>query len=150
MTTLKGVAARAIRQAEADEVFRSAPSGRRSQQTEESSMPHEVIPLPEVDELRLSIVVDNSVDVLMAGTEVAHRLPRRVDAFERPAPRAEHGFSVLLEARRGQTPARLLFDTGVTRDGILHNFDVMEIDARDIQAIVLSHGHADHTLGLPG
>ena len=108
------------------------------------------IPLPEVDELCLSIVMDNAIDVLMAGTEVARRLPLRADAFARPAPRAEHGFSALLDVRRGEARGRVLFDTGVSRDGILHNADLMEIDLRDIRAIVLSHGHADHTLGLAG
>jgi 7,8-dihydropterin-6-yl-methyl-4-(beta-D-ribofuranosyl)aminobenzene 5'-phosphate synthase len=108
------------------------------------------IPVPEVDELRLSIVMDNAIDVLMAGSEVAQRLPLRSDAFERPAPRAEHGFSALLDVRRGEARGMLLFDTGVSRDGILHNADLMEIDLRDIRAIVLSHGHADHTLGLAG
>jgi 7,8-dihydropterin-6-yl-methyl-4-(beta-D-ribofuranosyl)aminobenzene 5'-phosphate synthase len=28
--------------------------------------------------------------------------------------------------------------------------DAMEIPAQDIQAIILSHGHADHVMGLPG
>jgi 7,8-dihydropterin-6-yl-methyl-4-(beta-D-ribofuranosyl)aminobenzene 5'-phosphate synthase len=32
----------------------------------------------------------------------------------------------------------------------LHNLDALEIEAREIQAIVLSHGHADHAMGLPG
>ena len=27
--------------------------------------------------------------------------------------------------------------------------DALEIDINDMQAIVLSHGHLDHTLGLP-
>ena len=94
--------------------------------------------------------MDNAIDVLMAGTEVARRLPLRADAFARPAPRAEHGFSALLDVRRGEARGRVLFDTGVSRDGILHNADLMEIDLRDIRAIVLSHGHADHTLGLAG
>src|SRR5262249_170650 len=36
------------------------------------------------------------------------------------------------------------------RKGILNNIDVLEIKPADIQAIVLSHGHADHAMGLPG
>jgi 7,8-dihydropterin-6-yl-methyl-4-(beta-D-ribofuranosyl)aminobenzene 5'-phosphate synthase len=113
-------------------------------------MDGQTITLPQVDELRLTVVMDNTIDVLMAGTEVARRLPLRPDAFERRVPRAEHGFSVLLEVRRGAARGTVLFDTGVSRDGILHNADLMEIDLRDIRAIVLSHGHADHTLGLAG
>jgi 7,8-dihydropterin-6-yl-methyl-4-(beta-D-ribofuranosyl)aminobenzene 5'-phosphate synthase len=108
------------------------------------------IPLPEVDELHVSIVMDNTIDVLMSGSDVAKRLPLRPDAFTRPAARAEHGFSALLDVRRGAASATLLFDTGVSRDGVLHNADLMEIDLREIRAIVLSHGHADHTLGLAG
>src|SRR5262249_55793388 len=147
MTTLKGVAARALSRADAENLLASPQAGGRRSPLEATSMTTETILLPEVDELRLSIVVDNSLDLLMAGTEVARRLPLRTDAFERLTPRAEHGFSVLLDVRRGESRARLLFDTGVTRDGLLNNLDVMEIDARDLQAIILSHGHADHTLG---
>jgi 7,8-dihydropterin-6-yl-methyl-4-(beta-D-ribofuranosyl)aminobenzene 5'-phosphate synthase len=110
----------------------------------------QAISLPEVDELRLSIVMDNAVDVLMADTEIAKRLPLRPDVFQRPKARAEHGYSVLLDVRRGDKSGKVLFDTGVTRNGIVHNAEVMEIDLRAIQAIVLSHGHADHTLGLAG
>jgi 7,8-dihydropterin-6-yl-methyl-4-(beta-D-ribofuranosyl)aminobenzene 5'-phosphate synthase len=44
----------------------------------------------------------------------------------------------------------LLFDTGVTPDGALHNLELLGIDLGSIQAIVLSHGHTDHTQGLNG
>jgi 7,8-dihydropterin-6-yl-methyl-4-(beta-D-ribofuranosyl)aminobenzene 5'-phosphate synthase len=50
----------------------------------------------------------------------------------------------------GDKQGTVLFDTGVSRRGILWNFDVLEIDAKEIQAIVLSHGHADHALGFRG
>ena len=42
----------------------------------------------------------------------------------------------------------MLFDTGVTPDGALHNLAVLGIDLGTIQAIILSHGHTDHTHGL--
>lgn len=113
-------------------------------------MPNETIPLPELDEVTVTILVDNSVDVLMAGSPVAHRFPLRPDLFDHPFPIAEHGFSALLRVRHGDDRATVLFDTGVSRQGFLHNLDALAVNVQEIQAVVLSHGHADHALGLPG
>lgn len=54
------------------------------------------------------------------------------------------GFSALVEYH-GQT---LLFDTGGDGHILLENMRVLEIDPANIQAIVLSHAHGDHTGGL--
>ncbi len=105
------------------------------------------IPLTEVDEVAVVVIMDNSVDLLMASTEVARRYPMGSHPHERPLPMAEHGFSVLIDAQIGEKHGRVLFDTGGSPKGILYN---MDIKAPDLQAIVLSHGHADHTMGLPG
>ena len=43
-----------------------------------------------------------------------------------------------------------LFDTGVTIDGVLHNMDALQVKPNELHAIVLSHGHTDHTRGLIG
>ena len=56
----------------------------------------------------------------------------------------EHGLSMKVEYK-GRP---LLFDTGQT--GIfLDNADKMNIDLTDINDVILSHGHYDHTGGLP-
>ncbi len=56
----------------------------------------------------------------------------------------EWGLSVLVEAGR----QRLLFDTGGGRV-LVDNARALEVDLSRLDAIVLSHGHGDHTGGLP-
>lgn len=56
---------------------------------------------------------------------------------------AEHGLSLYI-----RTPEfRILFDTG--QSGLLlRNAELLHIDLREIDFLVLSHGHSDHTGGL--
>jgi 7,8-dihydropterin-6-yl-methyl-4-(beta-D-ribofuranosyl)aminobenzene 5'-phosphate synthase len=64
--------------------------------------------------------------------------------------RAEHGFSALVTVRRGTTTTTLLFDTGISPDGMTDNADRLGVDLGDVQGVVLSHGHWDHAGGLAG
>ena len=41
-----------------------------------------------------------------------------------------------------------LFDTGVSENGVIHNADIFGIDFKQIDGIILSHGHFDHFAGL--
>ncbi len=108
------------------------------------------ISLKPIDRLEILSVMDNSVDVLMSSTPVAQRAPRSLDSLSRPQLRAEHGVSMLVTTYAGGNKDSFLFDTGVTVDGVLHNMDVLEVKANELHAIVLSHGHTDHTRGLIG
>ncbi|MFA7304658.1 MAG: MBL fold metallo-hydrolase [Methanoregula sp.] len=56
---------------------------------------------------------------------------------------AEHGFSAFIEVEG----KKILFDTGYS-DAVLKNAGKMKIDLLDLDYIVLSHGHFDHTGGL--
>src|SRR5262245_41798562 len=106
--------------------------------------------LPEVDAVSITVLMDNSIDILMAGSEVVQRFPLRSDLYDHRQPLAEHGFSALIRVTQGQKTGTVLFDTGLTRQGILHNIDALDINLHDVQAIILSHGPADHAIGYPG
>lgn len=123
-------------------------------------MNHNKINLLGVDEVKITLVMDNSLDLLIPSSEIAQRYlfsPRwlkqfkaKPNVFAPPLPYAEHGFSALISVRSADKQGNILFDTGVSKKGILWNMDALQIDLADIQAIILSHGHADHAMGLPG
>lgn len=123
----------------------------------------EKINLEPVDSLTITTLIDNLIDVFMpeqgparrfgpATSQSLHRLPAAfldggqvVDLL-----RAEHGFSALLTVTKQGRDHNVLFDAGVTPDGLAHNVSALDIDPGGIEAIVLSHGHFDHTTGLDG
>lgn len=61
----------------------------------------------------------------------------------RPGTLGEHGFACWIEAGT----QRVLFDTGQGQT-LAHNASHLQIDLAHANAIVLSHGHFDHTGGL--
>lgn len=67
------------------------------------------------------------------------------NAAVRPELATEHGLSMWLEA----DGKHLLFDTGAS-DGFAANAAALGVNLSLTDAVVLSHGHYDHTSGLPG
>lgn len=60
--------------------------------------------------------------------------------------RGEHGIAFLVE----QGKKSILFDSGQSYDVLSHNAGVLDKDLSNLDGIVLSHGHYDHTGGLRG
>lgn len=56
----------------------------------------------------------------------------------------EWGFAALVEV----DGRRILFDTGANEDTVQRNLQVLGLDLSDVEAVILSHNHADHTTGL--
>jgi 7,8-dihydropterin-6-yl-methyl-4-(beta-D-ribofuranosyl)aminobenzene 5'-phosphate synthase len=109
----------------------------------------EPIPLAPVDALTITTLVDNVTDVLLTDAGPAKRAPFAL-ATTGAVLRAEHGFSCLVTVTKGTRTTRVLFDAGITPDGAIENMRRLELSPHDIDIVVLSHGHWDHTTGIQG
>lgn len=98
----------------------------------------------------MTILVENSIDILMAGSERVKRAPLHRDWTQREQLIAEHGYSALLTIKEAGTTRKMLYDAGLSKDTLLHNMKVLGLSVKDLDAVVLSHGHADHHGGLLG
>jgi len=109
------------------------------------------VSLKTVDRIEITTLMDNYVDLLLPSTDTIIRPPLakegkiNADTFL-----AEHGFSVLVTVYQGENKHTILFDTGYTKVGVLHNMALLGVNIEEIEAIVLSHGHMDHTGTLHG
>ncbi len=118
------------------------------------------IVLQPVDEITLTTLVDNVTDISTVDQGPAKRppplggpmVPSRVglEGWGSDALVAEHGFSALVVVRYGATIRRLLFDAGVSPTGMVENMRRLEVDPKEVDTVVLSHGHFDHVTGLDG
>jgi 7,8-dihydropterin-6-yl-methyl-4-(beta-D-ribofuranosyl)aminobenzene 5'-phosphate synthase len=116
--------------------------------------------LEPVDEVIVTTLIDNVTDAFMPDQGPARR-PRLGTVPWRPAATmeggqapdallAEHGFSVLVTVVKNGSRHQLLFDAGTSPNGVIQNMARLDIDPGDVEAIVCSHGHFDHTTGLDG
>jgi 7,8-dihydropterin-6-yl-methyl-4-(beta-D-ribofuranosyl)aminobenzene 5'-phosphate synthase len=126
----------------------------------EDAEPRLTIPLEPVDSIVITTLIDNVTDMLAVNTGPAVR-PFIGDARHRQSAVfeddwtmqgliAEHGFAALITVTTGGSAHRLLFDAGLSPEGLISNMRALGVDPGSIEAIVLSHGHFDHTAGLDG
>jgi 7,8-dihydropterin-6-yl-methyl-4-(beta-D-ribofuranosyl)aminobenzene 5'-phosphate synthase len=118
------------------------------------------IALEPVDSVVVTTLMDNVTDALLPDHGPARRSglgrgPQRPVATMTggQAPDrliAEHGYSALVTVTKAGREHRFLFDTGTSPDGVTGNMRRLEVDPASIEAIVVSHGHFDHTTGLDG
>lgn len=113
--------------------------------------------ITEVDSLEVISLVDDSVDFL----STIYR--KEVQSFRQwtkkrygeewtkthaQLPIAEHGFSMLIRAIYENKSVTVLFDTGISPDGVVENAKRMGLNLSEVEHIILSHGHYDHCGGL--
>jgi len=115
-----------------------------------TSLAADIVHLQTVDSVDATILVDNSIDILVASTNHVVRPPLTWDWSRRPQLIAEHGYSLLFNVHKRGSVKTILYDAGLSPDTITHNLAVLGIQLTDLDAIALSHGHADHHGGLMG
>lgn len=109
-----------------------------------------LVRLRQIDSLDVTILVDNSIDIFLPRDETTRRPPLSWNWSDKRQLVAEHGYSVLLTVHRNGESRSVLYDAGLSREAALHNIDVLGLDLNHVEAMVLSHGHADHHGGLEG
>ena len=103
-----------------------------------------------VDAVEVTLVMDLSLDILMAGQVGVQRFKLAYDWSDHDSLLAEHGFSALVTVESEGRRRSVLYDGGLSALALQHNLDVMQIDVTDLRAIAISHGHVDHHGGLEG
>jgi 7,8-dihydropterin-6-yl-methyl-4-(beta-D-ribofuranosyl)aminobenzene 5'-phosphate synthase len=110
------------------------------------------IQVPVVDKLSVQVLVD-----------LTHNIFLRPTTFNgmsvTPAPRAsdytkemhtQWGLSYFLLSTKGGETRGFMLDYGYTPEALLNNFELLGADAKQIDALIVSHGHFDHYGGLIG
>jgi 7,8-dihydropterin-6-yl-methyl-4-(beta-D-ribofuranosyl)aminobenzene 5'-phosphate synthase len=108
------------------------------------------VALQPVDAVEVTIVIDNSLDILLPSQVGVRRLVQPYRWSEGEQLIAEHGFAALVTVEVDDVRSTVLYDAGLTEGGLIHNLDVMGQSSPDLRAIVVSHGHADHHGGIDG
>ena len=119
----------------------------------------ERIELAPVDRVEIITLYENLVDMTAARSGAVELLrptagAKVVTTLFADEPRnpfvGGHGLAMLVRVTRVGVTRALLFDAGGSPDALLHNLDCLDLRPNEWTCIVLSHGHADHTLGLIG
>jgi 7,8-dihydropterin-6-yl-methyl-4-(beta-D-ribofuranosyl)aminobenzene 5'-phosphate synthase len=107
-----------------------------------------------VDALTVSVVVDNSSDMLSTRpSHITSELRVLISAGMQELTgeglcSAHHGLSLAVTARLGAQERTVLFDAGPDPYALERNVPRMGLNFEKIEAVVLSHGHFDHSEGL--
>ena len=109
------------------------------------------VSLNAVDRVEILTLIDNYIDLLLPPSEIITRPPLAKEGkILEDTLLAEHGLSLLITVTQGETKHTVLFDTGYTKVGVLHNIEQLGVNLEEIESIVISHGHMDHTGSLYG
>src|SRR5262249_27818638 len=109
------------------------------------------IEAPVVDRVSMRVLVDGANNLFLRPGEVK-------GVKVEPAPRVDYrralhsqwGLSLLVNSQKAADQHTVLLDFGYTPEALLNNFEIVGGDPKQIEALIVSHGHFDHYGGLIG
>jgi len=104
--------------------------------------------LKTASKIEIISLMDNSIDFFASNKSDVQSLWTWTKTHHQELPIAEHGFSVLVRVYVNDEVYSILFDTGISPDGVVRNAERMSVDLGEVDYVVLSHGHYDHFGGL--
>jgi 7,8-dihydropterin-6-yl-methyl-4-(beta-D-ribofuranosyl)aminobenzene 5'-phosphate synthase len=106
--------------------------------------------LKAVDKIEIQNLQDNYIEMTaMDNNAIISRAAPLIAGEIRASIIAEHGFSAVVKTTTDGKAHTLLFDFGFSENGAAQNTATLGVNMSEIEAAVISHGHSDHTGGLP-
>lgn len=102
-----------------------------------------------VDRIEILTLQDNYIDMMaMDNNAIVTRAIPLKEGYFRQSILSEHGFSAVVRTMGEGKTGTLLFDFGFSEEGAAYNARTLGVDLSLVGAVVLSHGHNDHTAGF--
>jgi 7,8-dihydropterin-6-yl-methyl-4-(beta-D-ribofuranosyl)aminobenzene 5'-phosphate synthase len=113
------------------------------------SVAHAAARIPEAEKVTITIVTDNYYDLTVPSVKIAKRyMIKPGEPIGNWVLHAEHGLAYHIETVVNGVSHSFLFDYGTDCPGVFRNMELLKIDFKSVEALVLSHGHFDHQLTL--
>ena len=107
--------------------------------------------VPVIDRLTIKVLTDSSYDTPRTTGSPwvkVRRMGLSSPGDYRKTLHNEWGLALALQSQAGAEVRNMMLDFGYTIDALSNNMEIMGVDPKEIETLILSHGHFDHFGGL--